>query len=1444
MKRFTLGASLVCAFFMASLSTPEAIADETYFNACVSDPPQSAGIYRFSTSGYSPEQIKRNVYASGGGIADDNYYYGVRYEVIGGLPVVERTSYSLKSWSVEDNYPNGNIECVATDVAYFAPTDESYGCFFNSSGTGYVFGKYRLGRFTCEPICNLDVALAALDFDAEGMLYAIDWTGRLVRIDKATGRQTLVGDTGLTTSVITGGAIDRSTGKFYFSVKTDAASALYSVDLTSARATKVYDLENNEQLGGLYFPQTYENAAPAASSAPSLNFNGTALTGTVRFRAPQKSVCGELLTGPVTYHIEANGKEIATGTATYDDGYKSVNVEIDNAGRYCFSLYFSNDAGRGPRSKQSAYIGPDVPKAPESPRMTYKNGVVKLFWSAVGSTGVNQGSIDRSTLYYKIVRYPDKAEFRAEQSGWSQEIAMPEVRTTYYYEISAVAGGLEGAAATTQSFALGTIEPPYEESFSHLNSSIGWSWLNNDSYVDDNYNSNGMRLVTMNCPDEGSYMMTPPMKLRRGHKYEITFNVKRGNSGYEETFEMLAGTEATSTGLNIKLMEPTTLSDNDIHPYTLTFEPEADGIYYLALHATVAARMLYLSHMTVGKGVAAKAPSRVTDMTVDVDPVGQLRATVKFVCPTTNLEGTPLTELTAVDLLRDGEVVKTVTEGVAPGASMIIVDDNGVTRGEHTYSVVPRNTIGEGEPESLTVYVGFNVPLDLEWVKVRETETLGTVEIRWSAADLDIDRKDLTVDEVTYNVYNRDGEQIKTGLTETSIVVKACEPDVPQEWTQYRVTAVNAAGESMPTKSILVPVGQPDKAPWRESWPDKQPSHIIGTTQSSIGDTWSIVGGFSYKDREVDPQDNDGGMMGLDALLTDEPIALFTGKIDLADMAAPAMSFWIFNYVGDNGKDNGNILTIKVYGDNDDDFKTVRTVVIGETGPVGQWNKVSVPLAGYEGQNVRLRIECQIVTSIYVHLDNIEVKTSSECNLTALNLTAPVSVEPDTDFEVAFDVRNTGDADIEAAEATLRRNGEVVATTQLKSLASNDERHVVFTDRLDVADDDMAEYTATVTAPGDLIDSDNTTSSVTVALRRNGYPAPTGLSTVSGEGTIALTWNSPDLTAAPPVIETETFDAAKAWNAVVDGWTFHDLDRATIGGIGTKQLPVSGQQSFFVISDTHQALSDANSGDRFKAHSGHQALWSMYSMRGNTYVRSNDWAVSPRLYGGPQTITLWASSFKSDDGQPQYLESFEILASADGTDIDDFTLIEHIDNVPAGWTRYEFFLPDGTHYFAIRGVSYDKYILMIDDVAFARDGGVPQLLTLSGYRVWRDGVCLTPQPVTTTEYTDNHVTAGTSYAYRVSAVYGASGESVPCESVVGSLDGDGLNSVGATDRVNVVSVGGTIIVTGAAGRRVDVVSVDGRHVATSYGGDVVRFTLADGVYIVTVGHCNYKICNR
>lgn len=1444
MKRFTLRASVAFAVAAVSAWPGETAAQAPVFNACVSYPPQSAGIYSFPTDNYNPTLIKRDVYASGGGIANDNYYFSTRYEELMGIPVVERKSYSLKNWGVEDTY-SGKIENVATDLAYFAPRDEAYGCFCNVTGTGYIFAKYKIGSWTYTKIRDLDKALAAMDFSADGTLYAIDWDGMLNIVDKKTGALTPVGDTGVTTQVITGGAIDRSTNTFYYSVKTPDQAAIYTVDLATAAATKLYDLQNQEQVGGLYFPETYADNAPGTPYGnPTVSFSGTEMTGTVKFRAPRTNYDGSPATGTVTYHVLANGQEIATGQGEYGStAYITADVTLTAPDLYCFSVYFENEAGRGPRTKTSQYVGADIPKAPINPRLTYTGGVVKLFWNAAGSLGVNGGNIDRTDFHYLVTRYPDGETYTCEQSPFQQEIQIPDQRVDYHYTIQTVAGQHMSEAAVSPSFGLGAITPPYAEDFAKNTSSFGFSSINPDGSPAWEYDG-GMKGVSNMAPAD-NYLVTPPFTLKGGSSYEVTVSLKRGNNRYNETFSLTAGTEASAQGLGeLTIIPSTEISTDGYQTYTGTLAPAHDGRYHIALHAeSPEGRYMIVNGLTVAKGVAKSAPGAVADLEAHPDMTGAHNVSFSFVTPTQTLDQTPLDEITTVRLMRDDTVIKTVSEGVTPGMQMTMTDDTEPEAGIYDYTVVCDNSAGTGTPATISVVIGFNYPEETEKVSVVETEDPGVVTLTWLPVTHDIDGKTFNEGAVTYNLYNREKELVKGGLSETTYTVRAGEPNI-HTWAQYTVQAVSERGASEGTKSMLVPVGRPDPAPWRESFANKEVTYPIGTTHNYMDDQWQIVGGFhsEYTGIDIDPVDNDGGMMGLDTPVTDEKVSLFTGNIDLSPTPLPALSFWVFNYIGSNGLDNANRLTVQVCPRHEPDFTTVRTLTVSETGPRNQWNKVTVPLTDYEGQVVRLRIQAEVVTAIYMHLDNLVVNTLADNNLAARDITAPESVNPGEEFEISFTVTNTGETVAGNYLAELLLDGEVIDSKEGGQLAAGEKHAVTFRHSLPITAKDANIYQGRVNFTGDQVEADNTTPSHTVLLRRNALPSPVALGATNNDNAVVLTWSAPDLSTPLPAAATETFDNAQGWTSAVDGWTFLDLDRATIGGIGKKEIPVSGQQSFFLINDTHKALNNPNDGTRFKAHSGNQYMCSMYSMRGQTYVQSDDWAISPELSGSPQTISLWASSFEADPDQTQYLETFEILASTTGTDPEDFSLIKRFEEIAPAWKRYEAYLPAGTRHFAIRGVSYDKYMLFVDDVEFIAADGAPQQLSLTGYNIWRDGAKLATVDAAATSYTDNSIEGGKTYKYAVNAVYGTD-ESTPCDEIEVMTSIGGLDIL-SQNGIRVVTTPGKIKILGADGLDAALYSVDGKTNNIVTCTAVTEITTTPGIYLLHIGDNVTKVVVR
>ena len=137
-------------------------------------------------------------------------------------------------------------------------------------------------------------------------------------------------------------------------------------------------------------------------------------------------------------------------------------------------------------------------------------------------------------------------------------------------------------------------------------------------------------------------------------------------------------------------------------------------------------------------------------------------------------------------------------------------------------------------------------------------------------------------------------------------------------------------------------------------------------------------------------------------------------------------------------------------------------------------------------------------------------------------------------------------------------------------------------------------------------------------------------------------------------------------------------------------------------------------------------------------------------------------------------------------------------------------------------------MLMVDDVTFIPAGG-NSTLELKGYNVYRNGVCVTSQPVDALVYSDSPSAVG-RYTYHVTAVYDR-GESVPAGPVEVETDRVGLGSVRHTT-IDIAVCEGEIVIAGADGVAVDVYSTDGRHVAAPSAAPEVRVRVPHGVYLV------------
>jgi hypothetical protein len=182
------------------------------------------------------------------------------------------------------------------------------------------------------------------------------------------------------------------------------------------------------------------------------------------------------------------------------------------------------------------------------------------------------------------------------------------------------------------------------------------------------------------------------------------------------------------------------------------------------------------------------APGAATDLAIAPGAMGALNAEISWNNPATTVAGEPLTELTAVMLYRDGEVIQTWNNPVIGGA--VSYTDNVPAGGNYTYAVYGENSAGMGLGVNATAYIGPDVPAAPGDVMLVAQGNDGFVT--WTAPTEGLNGGYFTGEGVTYDVVRFPGAvSVATGLT----VLEFLDATVPGAGNYYyEVTASNAVG--------------------------------------------------------------------------------------------------------------------------------------------------------------------------------------------------------------------------------------------------------------------------------------------------------------------------------------------------------------------------------------------------------------------------------------------------------------------------------------------------------------------------------------------------------------------------------------------------------------------------------------------------------------------------
>lgn len=895
-----------------------------------------------------------------------------------------------------------------------------------------------------------------------------------------------------------------------------------------------------------------------------------------------------------------------------------------------------------------------------------------------------------------------------------------------------------------------------------------------------------------NVPPMNDWLITPALKLEKGRAYRVTVRMSSQSNANPERFEVKYGSEATADGMTVSIIEPTEITNTKGRDFDGYMIPDNSGNFFLGVHGISDPNSwrLYCEYIKIGEATPLTAPGAPVNVTVTPDPQWEMKATVSFTTPGIDMAGNTLTGNMDVDIYREGEKIGTVT-GCTPSAEYSFIDNNeqGTLMDSpqiYEYTVVARNTSGQGYIAKASNYIGPNEPGQVENITVVETEP-GLVKVSWDAPSIDKNSNPIPADKVRYAIsrLGDDEKVLALNLTETSITDRVCAPD-DNAFACYRIIAMTDAGRALGVNSPTIPVGTSYSIPYIESFADAGLDHLHGTEVVEYSGSQNPVAGLvidaDYP--SVGSSDNDNGYLYARMPQTGDKIALFSAKVNLAGLQSPKLAVNIFKFSSSHA--NPVEVMVRCPGE---DFETIATLSTGDFTETG-WHKAVADIpAKFFGKTIQYRLVMANTSSQNSFIDRIAIFQSADINLAARKLTIqdePVAGAP---ISLKVSVDNMGDKEVSSYTVELYKDGVKVDEQNVSQpIAPDSSADVEFTHTVAVTEAPYHTFQARVLADGDTVEADDLTPEMKVEVISPNYPVAENLTaTGSAESVVELTWDAPDLSKLEPKHVVEGFENYDDHTTDLAPFVNYDGDKLASGTYTDEDIPgITGEPAaWYVIDSTNEGnnVGNGNNGsDKF--------IMVAYTEDDEAEVNKNDdWIITPELFGGAQIISFYVRC----RGE-WYPENIEILVSFTDNSPESFTSLGEIEIDTEEWAPVYVSVPDGGKYIAVRYISEDMYYIAIDDIEYAPAGG-EAMFTLLGYNIYRNGERLNDTPVTGTNYTDRLSVSSGEFTYAVSAVYDC-GESALSNEVMFQTTGISLTPMSADTPAEYFDIAGISVAKG------------------------------------------------
>lgn len=788
-----------------------------------------------------------------------------------------------------------DMSLIAFATATDPVTGEVFGEFYDQTMQGWEFGVVDYDKMDRTVVSTTSRLYVAMGITARGEAYGITDDGNLYAIDRKTGKETFVGSTGVNIKddngmfYTQGGVIDPKTDTFFWAC-TDAnrQCVIYTVDLGDASVTRVGS-SPYQQVALNVLPPAAEDKAPAAVTDFAVSFDGPSTSGKALFTLPGKTFDGDdALTGQLTCEVSVNGSVVATAKGAPGE---AMSVELNNLseGEATIAVVARNDEGASPRVSLVTYVGYDKPLPPSQVSLVRGEGsTATLSWEAPVA-GIHGGYM--GSLTYNVYRIQGDKQEQVRQglanTSTSIQLSVDGGLKNYVYAVEAVNQTQHSERAMSNNLVVGdALEVPFFDDFKESidlytvidanADGASWSWDGEWGAARYNYSEEN---------DADDWLITPPINLKAGRYYVVSYKARAASTRYPEMMEARWGNAPTVEAMTEVITPETDLDESEYKLFEKTISPSEDGAYYFGFHALSNAAEFYIfvDSVSVRLGSDPASPAGVDNLRAIPDERGELKATIAFNLPTVSMGGAALSQLTRCEVLSGDRVVASLEEGLQPGQAVSVTDEMAV-KGVNRYSVYCYNEAGQGARADAEANVGLDYPAA---PVVHTDDQQSQVRLYWDEIE-GLYGGVVYQGEVACRIYDLEdeftvGDQIGVvaGGTREYTVAGLSTDEGEQHFKWWAVRAFNSLGSSSFGKVSLL-VGEPYALPFLQSFPfGNQGGHLVA---------FSMMNGMQMGFAMSETFDNDNGSIYLTAPAPASGV-ISLGKVATTAADSPVMQF-------------------------------------------------------------------------------------------------------------------------------------------------------------------------------------------------------------------------------------------------------------------------------------------------------------------------------------------------------------------------------------------------------------------------------------------------------------------------------------------------------------------------------------------------------------------------